>query len=535
MRSFSLLLARRYLNPRRTVLSSFSLVSLLGVMFGVMVLIVVMAVYAGMEREIKNRILGFSPHVLVRTEGGGVEDWQEEAKKLRQVPGVETATAFIDNNVVIDVDGMQLPVAFRGVDAGDIRQVEGIRAMLDVKQHPESTADLGLDDRVVVSSHIAEQFKLQVGDPIRLYSTRNFDQVLAVYKTTEKPPLRVQFKERWDKIKAIIGEGWDSKDAKGYTLSEAKTEEAYNLVVGLTEEKLRGPELERLQGIYTAMENSEPDENGGVRHFTTEDRQKIRELVAETDVADADKMDGDALKALKQIVLPKEAKVVGVYQSSQMAITPDIFVPLPLAQDLAGLDDKVMGISLRLHDPYLAGEVAQAVAGQLDPTWSVMPWMKQPSYERFFSLISQQRVMMYFALSFIVLVAAFSMMAVMFTVTLLKRREIGVMKALGASSGQIVCVFLYQGMLLGALGAALGFGLGRLVILYRGVFQEALRGMGFDPFAASFTGFSVLPAYNNPAEQLAIAVAAFVLCALAAALPAFFAARSDAAKSLRNL
>jgi len=143
--------------------------------------------------------------------------------------------------------------------------------------------------------------------------------------------------------------------------------------------------------------------------------------------------------------------------------------------------------------------------------------------------------MMYFALSFIVLVSAFSMMAVMFTVTIQKRREIGVMKALGAAPGQIVRVFLYQGMILGVMGSVLGVALGHAVIHFRGEIQAAFRALGFDPFTASFTGFGKLPAYHNPLEQAVIAVMAFILCSLAALVPAFIAARSDAAKSLRNL
>jgi lipoprotein-releasing system permease protein len=153
----------------------------------------------------------------------------------------------------------------------------------------------------------------------------------------------------------------------------------------------------------------------------------------------------------------------------------------------------------------------------------------------FSMLISQQRVMMYFSLSFIMLVAAFSMMANIFTVTIQKRREIGVMKALGAAPGQILMVFIHQGMLLGLLGACLGIALGRLVIHFRGAIQEFLRRFGFDPFSASFTGFDVIPAHNNPVEQLLIGAMAFVLCTLAALVPAFMAARGDAAKSLRNV
>ena len=137
--------------------------------------------------------------------------------------------------------------------------------------------------------------------------------------------------------------------------------------------------------------------------------------------------------------------------------------------------------------------------------------------------------------SVIQIIGFFSMMAVMFTVTIQKRREIGVMKALGAPPGQIVRVFLYQGMLLGLLGSVLGVGFGRLVIHFRGVVQEGMRVIGFDPFSSQLTGFGVIPAFNNPVEQAVIGFMAFVLCSLAAIVPAIFAAHSDAAKSLRNL
>jgi lipoprotein-releasing system permease protein len=123
----------------------------------------------------------------------------------------------------------------------------------------------------------------------------------------------------------------------------------------------------------------------------------------------------------------------------------------------------------------------------------------------------------------------------MFTVTIQKRREIGVMKALGAAPGQIVGVFVWQGMILGFLGALLGVGFGLLVIHFRGGLQVLLRQFGIDPFPKSFTTSSVIPAHINPVEITVIAICAFILCAIAAFVPAFFAARSDAAKSLRNL
>jgi lipoprotein-releasing system permease protein len=256
-------------------------------------------------------------------------------------------------------------------------------------------------------------------------------------------------------------------------------------------------------------------------------------ILDELNTTDVEKMDAAVLKSVEEIVLPKEAEIIGVYQASQMALTPDVFMPLHLAQDLAGLGDAVQGIGIRLDDPYQAGVVAQEMMQALPQGWYPVTWIEE--LRDFSRLIEQQRVMMYFALSFIILVSAFSMTAVMFTVTIQKRREIGVMKALGAAPGQIVWVFVYQGMILGAAGSVIGIGLGLLVIRFREGIQSFLRQFGFDPFPASFNGFNVLPAYVNPQEIAIIGVAAFLLCACAAFLPAFFAARSDAAKSLRNL
>ena len=281
------------------------------------------------------------------------------------------------------------------------------------------------------------------------------------------------------------------------------------------------------------MDTSEKDETNEVFRFTADTRVEIEKAIADLNATDMEKMDAETLKSLKSIVLPKEAKVVGIYQASQMAVTPDVFTPLPLAQDLAGLGDSVQGIALRLDNPYNAEAFATEARQALGDEWTLITWGQQ--YQAFFSLIEQQRGMMYFMLSFIILISAFSMMAVMFTVTIQKRREIGVMKALGAAPGQIVRVFLYQGMILGTLGAILGVALGRVVIHFRGSIQALFRSLGFDPFTSSFTGFDILPAYNDPEEQLKFALMAFVLCSLAALVPAFFAARSDAAKSLRNL
>ncbi|MEO5914122.1 MAG: FtsX-like permease family protein [Luteolibacter sp.] len=517
------------------MLSSFSLISLIGVMLGVLVLVVVMAVYAGLERNVKDRLLGYTPHVLMSNFSGPITDWEDAAKQAKALPHVEAAMPFVSGFVFLETQTKPHPISFRGIDTTDKEQVEGIRKMLDLKEYPTSSADLGIDDKVVMSSILAENLGIHVGDKVLLQSTSNFDGVRRAFKTASNPPLREAFADSWNKSTQTLKAGWKA-DGANFTLTADDYREVYPALEAFLAEDVREPELDLISSILLAMDESQPDKPGEeakVFVFQADTKLKIEKAISDLNTTDVEKMDGATLKSFKTAVLPKEAVVTGIYQASQMTVTPDLFTPLPLAQDLAGLGQAVEGISLRLDDPYLANAFAESAGPTLGPDWSLVTWQQQ--YGAFFSLIEQQRGMMYFTLSFIMLISAFSMMAVMFTVTIQKRREIGVMKALGAAPNQIVRVFLYQGMILGTLGAILGVGLGRLVIHYVAEIQGVFRMLGFDPFTSTFTGFNSLPTHNDPVEQAGFAFMAFVLCSLSALVPAWFAARSDAAKSLRNL
>ncbi|HEY1119989.1 MAG TPA: FtsX-like permease family protein, partial [Haloferula sp.] len=505
-------------------------------LLGVLVLVVVMSVMAGLEKEVKERFLGFTPHVrLEYTPFGGfrepLEQWREVAEAVTKVQGVQSATAFMQDYALLDVESRQRPVFFRGLDTHDKAQIDGITAMLDQKENPGSSADMGLDNRVVISSIIAKQFDVGVGGKLSFYSARNFEQVKHVYDITSRPPVREEFAPLLAKAKEQIAKPWEKRGEKLF-LADADVDAIYiPLFEEIYQKEIRQPERDIIALALKPIDDAEQTPGGLL--FDAETPKKMTATLAELDTTDVEQMDAAILKGIKELVLPKEATVIGVYKASQMALTPDIFMPLPLAQELAGLKGAVQGISVRLHDPYQAEQVADALIEHLPEGWRAMTWTAELG--DFSRLIAQQRMMMYFALSFIILVSAFSMMAVMFTVTIQKRREIGVMKALGAAPGQIVRVFVYQGMILGFVGALLGTGAGLLVIRFRDVLQEALRKVGFDPFSSAFVGFDVLPAQIKPDEIIVVAIAAFLLCSAAAFVPAFFAARSDAAKSLRNL
>ena len=518
------------------MLSIISLVSVAGVAFGVMALIVVLAVMEGLERDVKGRLLGSTPHILLEFAPGRerqpATDWRETAAAALSVPGVVSATPHIQDNVVIDYMGLQRPVAFRAIDTSDAAQVEGIKAMLHLTKYPESTAALGLEDRVVISSILAEGFNLEVGDKIQLISTRNFREVLDVYRITEEAPAAEKFAAPLSEVRALLTKAWTTA-ATGEEVPVPALEEAYEKLEAIGNEPMREAEKELITMALLAMETGEPTADRSIYQFKPGGRAAVEAPLNDLRALDLEKIDAAALKNLKKIVLPMDAQVVGVYQASQHVITPDLFMPLHLAQELTGLEDGVQGVALRVVDAYRAEQQIAPVLAKLNSDWLATTWMDQ--YKEWFNLIARERMIMYFVLGVIIVLAAFSMMGVMLTVTLQKKREIGVMKALGATSAQIVRVFLYQGMVLGVIGAIGGVGLGHLVIFFRGSIQDFTRMLGSDPFPANFHGFDRIPAFMNPVEHFWIALGAFAICSLAALVPAAFAARNDAARSLRNL
>jgi lipoprotein-releasing system permease protein len=148
--------------------------------------------------------------------------------------------------------------------------------------------------------------------------------------------------------------------------------------------------------------------------------------------------------------------------------------------------------------------------------------------------MQQERMMMGFVLSFIALIAAFCIMAVMFTVSIQRKKELALLKALGATPFQVVRVFLWQGVLIGIIGSVLGVALALLVLHYRMYIHAFLRSIGHDPFPMDFHGVEI-PAEINPYDLIEQSVKAFVMVVVASVIPALFTAYQDPAKALRSM
>jgi len=115
---YELFIGGRYLRAkqRHAFISLITILSIAGVAVGVMALIVVIAVMAGFEADLKSRILGGQPQVIVKRHGGAFSDYPKVLKEIEQTEGVEAATPFILSQVMLRAKGGASGAVLRGID-----------------------------------------------------------------------------------------------------------------------------------------------------------------------------------------------------------------------------------------------------------------------------------------------------------------------------------------------------------------------------------------------------------------------------------
>jgi lipoprotein-releasing system permease protein len=237
--------------------------------------------------------------------------------------------------------------------------------------------------------------------------------------------------------------------------------------------------------------------------------------------------------ALREMILPLELTVTGIFSSGRYLYDSEfLLVPLHIGQEIYGLGDGVHGLTIKTVHPYQAAAIRERMRGQIDPTLPMATWMDMN--RELFEAIHMERNVMFFILLFIVIVAAFGIMNTLITVTVQKTREIGILKALGARTGQIIGVFVGQGIVVGLFGTLIGLGTGVWLVQYRNQVSQWLSGvMGIEIFPASIYQFSEIPAEIVPSDIAIICASAFAICTVASVIPAWFAARMDPVKALR--
>ena len=110
-----LFLAARYLKPKRTFLAVITLISVLGVTLGITVLILVMSVMTGFERELQRKVIGFDAHLLV-TNNGLIDGWKDLVSRSEKTTGVVAVAPFVQGPVIVEFNHQRLAPKIRGIE-----------------------------------------------------------------------------------------------------------------------------------------------------------------------------------------------------------------------------------------------------------------------------------------------------------------------------------------------------------------------------------------------------------------------------------
>lgn len=546
-RHLSLMLALRYLNPLRTMFSVITLICLLGVALGVMVLIVVLSVMSGLQREMESRVLAFTPHFLVSYYEGPQRavlteantNWPELVEKIKALPGVVTAYPQLESESLIQAEGRgRLTSTFRAIDSSDVDQMAALQPLLR-----EGTFDFGagLDEQAVISYTAAKGLGLQIGDRVHVTPVGSFDQVAKIYAQIQNP-LVTHANEAFMKEIAVLCDG------EAPAIPAGQLESLRMHFRGFDPDKLRDGEHEQLDALWGLLGelNGPLLPGSGAVPYSPEWKRAWQKHAAALAALDRDKEDGKAVRQINEFIMPVDLTIIGIYQPPENILGPAVFVPLEIGQQMLGFNingnNAVQGIAVRVQDPNNTGDLQQRIAQCLPPglapspdkpyggCWAVTSWHK--NFETWARLIANERTMMSFVLSSIALIASFCIMAVMFTVSMQRKREIAVLQALGATPAKIMRVFVWQGVIIGLVGALLGIAFALLVLHYRLEIQGFLAGLGVDPFPMEGHGIA-LPCHIEGHVLVWQALQAFVMVTIAATIPAFFVSRQDPSKALR--
>ncbi len=242
------------------------------------------------------------------------------------------------------------------------------------------------------------------------------------------------------------------------------------------------------------------------------------------------------LERMKQneVLLPREVRVAGIFQiGHQQLDSSTVICSLRLMQDLYGLEKMIHGYNVRLKDGADPDVAAAALNAVLPAGVQALTWFE--SNADFQAVLSFERNMIFFLLTFIIVVAAFSITSSLLVTVVRKTREIGLLGAMGGRARHVAACFCFQGLLIGVGGTVVGLGLGFALLHYRNAVVHLIAGftMGQETFV-KFYQFSSLPAHTEAKDVVIIIVFSVLASTLAGLIPAWRAARLKPVEALRS-
>lgn len=502
------LVAARHLRAKKSgFLATISGLSILAVGVSTSMLVTVLSVMGGFRADLKRKILGSHAHVAVSGPPGSdgrtaFEGWDPVLQAVRDTPGIRAATPYAQGEVMLRSSSGSAGARYRGIDPASVAEVTDLernlrRGRLEYLVHPEMLLDLPPEERRMVL-------------PMDL-----------------RPDAERDAGERNE-----LGSGWLSEEDLERGVQETlERHDREQRAGGADDATLGGDELGDIEDAFFAgiPETEIEEDSGEGRVFGEPDALVLpglilgRELARTLRVVVGDEV--DVVSPLGELgptgMLPKSRRyrVAGIFYSGMYEYDMKLaYTTLEGAQSFLGMGDAISGIEARVdpQDVDRAPQIAAAVRTRIDrDQLMVNDW--QELNRSLFGALAIEKLAMFITLGLAILIAGFCVFGTLTLMVQEKSREVGILKAMGTSERAIVQVFLIEGLLIGAFGAAIGLGLGYLLAF------------GFERFPISLNPelyyIDRLPVSIDATEFSVVGLAAVGICLVATIFPAYLASK----------
>jgi lipoprotein-releasing system permease protein len=484
---YKLFIAVRYL--RRRIITY---IAIAGVSVGVMVLVIVLSVMGGFQREFHEKIRGTMADIIISSGNFEMKNYDEIAEKVLKVPGVEAASPFIQNIMLIK--GLRIDFGFiKGIN---VYTEPSVSKLKDYLLRREETEAIVRYDRL----------KQQI-DNAR-------EDLQAIESIAAEKNVSPEQLERF-------GYTWRKKELELLTEDFAEASEKHDKIPG--REPMTGEEIALLFG---ERQTDLPGIVVGIalfEHYQMEVGSEIVLLTAVSlDIEEPNQQRFEVLGAFRTGMFENDFRFA--------------YTTLYDAQQFIGVPGAASGVSVKLSDYREADKIrpliARAVGANPATGLRVLTWKQQN--RTLLQAVQMEKWLLGFIIFFIVIVAGFTIVAILAMMVIEKTKDLGVIKSLGGTTAGVMTIFLIAGCFIGTVGSAVGSFLGFMFVYNINEVADIIEQIvGYHPFPPSVYYLDKIPTHVDKWEIVSVVLPTIVVSFLFALYPAIRASKLDPVEALR--